>query len=144
MTANLDALVAFFEALTPADVERFDTFYAEDAHFVDPFNDVQGVPAIAAIFRHMFEQLGDPRFVVTERFVQDDRAVLIWSLRCRLGGRWVEIPGASHLCFGADGRVRVHRDFWDAASGVYARLPLIGGLMRCARHRLSAPQPGRR
>lgn len=142
MKPSLDALVTFFEALTPADIERFDAFYAPDAHFVDPFNDVRGVAAIAAIFRHMFEQLDAPRFVVTERFEQAGQAVLIWSLHCRLGGRPVDIPGASHLRFADDGRVRAHRDFWDAASGVYEKLPLLGGVMRCARRRLRAPQSG--
>lgn len=139
MSAYLDALVAFFEALSPADVERFDRFYTPDAHFVDPFNEVRGVPAIAAIFRHMFAQLDEPRFVVSGRFEQAGQAVLLWSLHCRLAGRAVEIPGASHLRFADDGRVCAHRDFWDAASGVYEHLPLLGGLMRCARHRLSAP-----
>lgn len=137
---TLDALVHFYETLTPETVADFDTFYAADAHFVDPFNDVRGVAAIQAIFRHMFTQLEAPRFAVTERFVRRTQVVLIWDLHCRLAGQPVTITGASHLRLDAAGRVCMHRDFWDAASEVYEKLPLIGGLMRCARRRLSAPQ----
>ncbi|KAA3654956.1 MAG: nuclear transport factor 2 family protein [Proteobacteria bacterium] len=137
---TLDALVHFYETLTPEAVADFDAFYAPDAHFVDPFNDVRGVPAIQAIFRHMFTQLETPRFEVTERFVRRTQAVLIWTLHCRLAGQGVAITGASHVRFDAGGRVVEHRDFWDAASEVYEKLPWVGALMRCARRRLSAPQ----
>ncbi len=137
---TLDALVRFYETLTPSDVDGFAAFYAEDAHFVDPFNDVRGVDAIKNIFSHMFEQLGAPRFVVIERFERDGQAMLIWALQCRLAGRAVEIVGSSHLRFDAAGRVTEHRDFWDAAGGVYERFPLLGGMMRWLRRRLVAPQ----
>ncbi|TVO63250.1 nuclear transport factor 2 family protein [Denitromonas ohlonensis] len=137
---TLDSLVRFYETLTPTKVDGFAAFYAEDAHFVDPFNDVHGIDAIKSIFSHMFEQLGTPRFVVTERFERGDQAMLIWALHCRLAGRDVEIIGASHLRFDASGRVTEHRDFWDAAGGVYEELPLMGALMRWLRRRLAAPQ----
>ena len=46
------------------------------------------------------------------------------------------IHGASHLRFGADGRVVVHRDYWDAAEELYEKLPLVGALMRWLKRRL--------
>ncbi|MCB1959444.1 MAG: nuclear transport factor 2 family protein [Rhodocyclaceae bacterium] len=138
---NIDALVAFYERLQPEDIGRFGEFYAPDARFVDPFNDVVGVEAIAAIFRHMFEHLGAPRFVVTERFVASEQAVLVWTLHCRIGQRSIAIEGASHLHWGSDGRVSCHRDFWDAARGVYEHLPALGFVIRALRRRMSASVP---
>ena len=38
--------------------------------------------------------------------------------------------GASALRFAADGRVTYHRDYWDAAGELYAKLPLVGPLLR--------------
>jgi steroid delta-isomerase len=32
--------------------------------------------------------------------------------------------------FGPDGRVTYHRDYWDAAGELYAKLPVVGPLMR--------------
>ena len=59
---QLDALLAFYENLTPAELGRFREFYSEDAVFKDPFNEVCGVAAIERIFAHMFRQVQSPRF----------------------------------------------------------------------------------
>lgn len=67
-------LAQLYEQLTPAQLSLLGDYYAPDARFKDPFNDVRGVPAIRAIFAHMFENLEQPRFIVTQRLVQDDRA----------------------------------------------------------------------
>jgi len=46
---NLDALIDFYQTLTPASVSRFGDFYAEDAYFKDPFNEVRGLKPIAEV-----------------------------------------------------------------------------------------------
>ena len=63
---RVQRVIAAFEALAPGDLDRLGEFYAEDARFKDPFNDVQGLPAVRAVFEHMFVALEAPRFVVTE------------------------------------------------------------------------------
>lgn len=128
----------FFETISPDSVARIGEIYAPDAYFKDPFNEVRGVPAIARIFAHMFEQVGAPRFVVREAVAQGDDAFLVWDFLFRaprLGRGEQLIRGASHLKFGADGRVTHHRDYWDAAEELYEKLPLLGGLMRFAKRR---------
>ena len=50
-------VVQFYETLAPHGVARIKDFYCADALFKDPFNEVQGVDAIAAIFSHMFDAL---------------------------------------------------------------------------------------
>ena len=139
---TLDRLVAFYENLTPPAVERFAEFYTVDAYFKDPFNEVRGVSAIAGIFAHMFDTLQEPRFVVTERLIQERQAFLAWEFRFRLR-RWRPgseqcIRGASLLRFDAQGLVCQHRDYWDAAEELYEKLPLLGILMRWLRNAGSA------
>jgi steroid delta-isomerase len=46
------------------------------------------------------------------------------------------IHGATHLKFDAAGRIAYHRDYWDAAEELYAKLPLIGPVMRWLRRRM--------
>ncbi|WP_348691263.1 nuclear transport factor 2 family protein, partial [Acidovorax soli] len=72
-------VAAFFEQLSLADIAAIGQLYAPDARFKDPFNEVQGVPAIQAIFAHMFEALEQPRFVVTGRVVQGQQCFLTWD-----------------------------------------------------------------
>ncbi len=39
---------------------------------------------------------------------------------------------------GADGRIQRHRDYWDTAEEVYAKLPVLGALVRWLRRKASA------
>ncbi len=131
-------VIALFESLAPADLARLGAFYTEDATFKDPFNEVRGVPAIRAIFEHMFVNLDEPRFVILDAVVQNDQCFLIWdfTFRMRRFKRALQtIRGASHLQLAADGRVQMHRDYWDAAEELYEKLPVIGALMRWLRRR---------
>mgnify|MGYP000943610196 FL=1 len=142
-TTTVDALVAFFEGLCLDTVVRFPEYYADDAYFKDPFNEVRCVAPIQRIFTHMFGQVDEPRFVVLERVVADNGALLVWELHYRLkGSRKTAAPqvirGASHLRFDSIGKVSWHRDYWDAAEELYARLPGIGCLMRLRKRKLAA------
>ena len=139
IAANVQALVRFFEQLQPQDVPRLGQFYAPDARFKDPFNEVQGVRAIEGIFTHMFEALQSPRFVVTQRIVQERQCFLIWDFHFRFKrfdtSTEQTIRGASHLLFNPQGQVSLHRDYWDAAEELYEKLPVVGGLMRWLKKR---------
>lgn len=124
----------YFEQLQPADIARLGQYYAADARFKDPFNDVCGVPAIAQIFSHMFESLDQPRFVVTQQLQQGSDAFLSWDFTFRFKNFRRDqlqcIQGATHLKLDDAGLVTLHRDYWDAAEELYEKLPLVGGLMR--------------
>ena len=141
------ALIDWFEHLSPQTIDRIPQFYAADAEFKDPFNEVRGTDAIAHIFRHMFTQVDEPRFVIGSRFsgVDDDGdeggVMLLWDFHFRTRGRRPQaicVRGTSHLRFDAAGKVVLHRDYWDAAEELYAKLPLLGGLMRGLQRRARA------
>lgn len=138
--SDIDTLVRWFETLEPASVERIGEFYAADAFFKDPFNEVRGVEGIGRIFAHMFDQVVDPRFRITERIIAANGAMLTWdfTFRFKPGSGIVTVRGASHLRFDSQGRIEFHRDYWDVAEELYSKLPLIGALMRLLRRRLSA------
>jgi len=134
-TSNLDRLIAFYHELSPENVGRFPEFYSVDAYFKDPFNEVRGVAAIQRIFRHMFQQVERPCFVVTERAASASGVMLIWEFyyRVRLWGRGeIQVMrGVSHLKFADNGKVIYHRDYWDAAEELYMKIPFVGRLMKC-------------
>jgi len=139
--ARVARVVDFFEQLKPADLADLPQVYSADARFKDPFNEVQGLAAIRAIFEHMFATLGEPRFVVHDILVQGEQAFLSWDFHFRaprLGPGLQTIRGATHLRMAVDGRVAVHRDYWDAAEELYEKLPVLGALMRWLRRRAAA------
>ena len=138
-------VVQFFETLGPHDVVRLKDFYCSDALFKDPFNEVEGVDAIAPIFSHMFDALIQPRFVITHTVQQGEQCFVTWNflfaMRQFQPNTTQTIRGASHLVFRfEDGawRVAVHRDYWDAAEELYEKLPVVGTLMRWLKKRANS------
>lgn len=134
LSAELARVVDFFENIDVAAVARLDQIYADHAWFKDPFNEVRGIEPIRRIFGHMFIQVLQPRFAVTEALQQGSQAFLTWEFTFRMKRfdthSTQTIRGASHLRFAADGRVEMHRDYWDAAEELYEKLPFVGALMR--------------
>jgi hypothetical protein len=141
MNDPVQDIVVFFETLTPASVAHCGDIYAADAHFKDPFHSVHGVPAIQAIYQHMFTALQAPRFVVRERITQGGQCFLTWDFHFRFKnnppGVAHTIHGGSHLRLDASGRITLHRDYWDAAEELYEKLPVVGGLMRWLKRKAS-------
>ena len=137
---DLERLVAFFESLTPGSARDIGTFYAEDAYFRDPFNEVRGIAGITRIFEHMFAQVHEPRFRITDRLRAEGGAFLAWdfTFRFKPGAALVTVRGASHLRFDESGKVSYHCDYWDVAGELYEKVPVLGALLRLLRRRLSA------
>lgn len=142
MKNTIDSIVHAFEQLTPESVERLDTLYAAHARFKDPFNDVRGLAEIQRIFRHMYVNLESPRFTITHRIVDGHQCFLTWEFRFRFRrfhqGVEQVVLGGSHLMLNPDGRIILHRDYWDAAEELYEKIPYLGGLMRWLKKRANA------
>ena len=138
--AATERVRAFYERLQPADVDRLADVYAPDAYFRDPFNEVRGIAEVRRIFSQMFEHLDDCRFTFRDVVVDEGGALLTWDMTFRIRRLKPQelrtIHGATHLKFDASGRIAYHRDYWDAAEELYAKLPLIGPVMRWLRRRL--------
>jgi len=136
-----EPLLAWYATLSPDTVGRAGQFYAAGAQFRDPFNDVRGVAAIEAVFQHMFVHTEQPRFIIGERVAQGDQLFVTWLFVFRLRGAPYQISGGSHLRFNEDGLVVMHRDYWDAAEELLAKLPLVGAPIRWLRGRFRVPLP---
>jgi hypothetical protein len=142
LSATVQRVVAYFEALTPQSVADLAALYDPQARFKDPFKDVRGLPAIAHIFAHMFVALEAPRFIITGQIVQGQQCFLTWEFRFKFKNYRPEteqvILGGSHLQFSDQGLITLHRDYWDAAEELYEKLPVVGSLMRWLKTRANS------
>jgi limonene-1,2-epoxide hydrolase len=138
--AAVQRVRSFYERLAPPDLDRLPEIYAPHAYFRDPFNEVRGLPEIRRIFAQMFEHLDDCRFAFLDEVVDEGGALLTWDMTFRIRrlkpAEVRTIHGATHLKFDAAGRIAYHRDYWDAADELYAKLPVIGPVMRWLKRRL--------
>ena len=137
----IDRFVDYFEGLTHEDVARIGDYYTSDVHFVDPFSDFRGLGTLAGIFNGMFTKMRDYRLEVHEHgMISDDTGFIRWTMSGyvkQLGkDPWI-VEGSSLVRFNEDGLVREHIDYWDAASQMYERLPVIGWVLRKIRQKLA-------
>lgn len=141
-SARVQRTIDFFSQLQASDVAHIGTHYTSDALFKDPFNEVHGHAAIERIFQHMFAALHGPRFVITDCIEQGEQCFLVWEFRFRMKRFDTQteqvIRGGSHLKYATDGRIALHRDYWDAAEELYEKLPGLGSLMRWLKRRANS------
>lgn len=139
VSARAQAIALWFEAMNEASLVSLDQIYAADARFCDPFNDVRGVSAIAAIYGHMFENLTAPRFVITDIIEQDQRIFMAWQFLFQWRSQSFDIPGGTRFRLDNNGLVVDHQDYWDVAQGLYEKLPVLGWLLKRLRQRMATP-----
>lgn len=137
IVAAAERYIALCEGMTPGDLDRLEEFCAPDVHFRDPFNEVTGVAAYRRVLAKMFRDVGQPEFRVTGHAVAEQVCYLRWHFAFRrANGRTLRILGMSEVHFSAEGLVTAHFDYWDA-SPVYETVPLLRGLVRMVKRRLS-------
>lgn len=135
------AYAKFYETLSPATtLEEYGVFFDSHSKFSDPFQSVVGLRAIHNIFVDMYAKLHEPHFVVDEIVASSDVAYLKWRFVFALESHKEpqSFCGLSRVVFSPSAKVKSHEDFWDAASNVYEKIPLLGSLLRFIKRKLHA------
>ena len=140
--AALARLEAYFAAMTVASVrDQTATVYAPEAWLYDNLAIVSGAPAIEKYFA---KAAADVRALSVE-FLQTTQDGPDYFVRWRMSveadalndGQPMVSYGVTQFRFDGQGRVLVHRDFWDAATGLYEYIPGLGGMIHSLRSRLA-------
>ena len=129
----MQRIINFYQQLQPESLANINQLYASNAQFKDPFNDVQGLEPITAIFRHMFAVLHEPRFTIQTAISESDQAFITWvfSFRYKRAAKSLQtIQGGTHIIFDETQRIQLHQDYWDPAEQLYEKWPVLGILMR--------------
>lgn len=130
----------YLETLTAETVPQIADLVASDVRFIDPFHDVSGAQAMQRVFAAIFVSLKNVRFTVIDRAWSGNAWYLRWRFEGdrRQGGQMFEFDGMSEIYFNDEGRVRLYRDHWDAASGFYEKLPVLGIVLRWLRRKVAS------
>jgi len=115
---------------------------AEGVAFHDPFNDTVGKAALRQVFVEMLKRARSPRTELLALYGGRRMWIVKWRHTASLpviGA--VDVSGLSELTLDDAGLVQSHIEYWDAGAVIYGRLPLVGGLVRAVRWRLSARSP---
>ncbi|MFQ2291456.1 nuclear transport factor 2 family protein [Aeromonas enteropelogenes] len=142
MDEPLARFVALYQQLDRQQLHRLSEVYAEEVIFIDPAHRIEGLAALSDYFAALYQRLAYCHFVITSQQQQGRQAWLGWTMtfshpRLR-GGKPVTVEGATRLEFDEEGKVCLHRDYFDLGAMLYEQLPLLGSLVRTIKGRLGA------
>jgi hypothetical protein len=102
--------------------------------------EVRGADAIDSYFRKTLEMATLVRVSFRDAAVSGENYYFRWVMDVQApklnGGNTIRSIGMTHVLFDEDGRVAMHQDYWDAASGLFEHLPLFGSAMTWVKARL--------
>ncbi len=142
MTEPLSRFIALYQQLNLQQVHRLTEVYADEVIFIDPAHRIEGLTALGDYFAALYQRLAYCRFEIISQQHEGAQAWLSWVMTFshpRLAaGQPIRVEGATRLEFDAEGKVRVHRDYFDLGALLYEQLPLLGPLVRVIKGRLGS------
>ena len=130
-----DRLRELFEKVGPGREDVLDELrplYADDVHFQDPMQSIDGRDAFLATNRRLLSRARALSFTIAPPVGTDEEFFLTWTMRfAPLVGPTFEVEGVSHLR-ARDGAIVLHRDYWDMAGLLASGVPGGAWLLRSA------------
>jgi hypothetical protein len=135
----------YFAGMTPASVrEQTATVYAPQGYLNDTLVGIEGADRIAAYFGHTVERARVLRVDFLERAPVGTDWYVRWRMTVAVdalnGGKEVVTYGVTQFRFDSEGRVLIHKDFWDSGTGLYEQIPGLGAAVRRVRGAVEAGQ----
>ncbi len=142
MTEPLSRFIALYQQLNLQQLHRLPEVYADEVIFIDPAHRIEGLAALGDYFAALYQRLAYCRFEIISQQHEGAQAWLSWVMTFshpRLAaGQPIRVEGATRLEFDAEGKVRVHRDYFDLGALLYEQLPLLGPMVRVIKGRLGS------
>lgn len=135
---NTNELFVWYESLSKSSLKDINNYYAANAYFKDPFNELVGIEGITKIYLDMFEKLENPRFVFIDKIIKDDQMFLTWDFIFRVKGKEYRIHGSSHLKLNEKLLIIYHRDYWDVGEELLLKIPVIKNIYGALRKKISS------
>jgi len=143
-TAALERFKSFLQGIGDVEYVRENTrkAYAEDAWLDDTLVVHQGAAEIEKYFVKTSETMTSYQVTIDDvaRSGNDYyvRWTMIFAAPALSGGEPCHSVGVSQIRFNPEGKVQLHKDFWDSGQNFYAHLPVVGGAVGFVRKRLEA------
>jgi hypothetical protein len=108
--------------------------YAPGAWFNDTIATEVGIDAIEKYLLKTAEGAEKVSAKINDVAVSGSDCYVRWTMEIRTknlaGGQPIITEGVSQLRFDEQGRIVLHQDFWNPATGIYQHLPLLGPAIR--------------
>ncbi len=113
------------------DFSFIEQHYREDVRFQDPIQQLTGRDAFIEMTRRLMDRCQELRAVVHHAAGSDEVIFLQWTMEMKIGPTpLTPIEGTTKLVLDADGKVALHRDYFDLWGDSLTALPVVGTAYR--------------
>lgn len=139
---SIATIKGFYESFDKETIAQLDDIYADDAVFIDPITQLNGLGEIRAHFEKLGNDLNHCRFEFTNEIVDGNDLQLIWNMHyshpSMKKGDPLTLRGTSFIRIDPDRqKVEYHEDFYDLGAMIYQNVPFLGSIIRHVNKRLS-------
>lgn len=114
--------------------------YAENVYFNDTLKEVRGIDELENYLIESATAVESCHVDIEDVASNNGNYYVRWVMAIRFKrlarGETTRSIGISHLRFDDDGKIVLHQDYWDAASGLFEHIPLIGWGIRKVKARV--------
>jgi SnoaL-like protein len=119
-------------------------FYSEDIQFRDSLHEINGLSKMLSYFEAMYENVPQIKFDFHDEFSKEtdggSSAMITWTMAFQHSklnrGKEITVQGSTHLR-SRDGKVFMHRDYFDAGEMLYEHIPGLALVIRQLKKRLA-------
>lgn len=126
-------IIAWYETLSPQNVENIHLIYSPKVHFKDPFREMHGLGEMREYFGGIFTKFDSLKFTVNRSIVQGPDICLLWTSEFKRPLMTSRVEGVFILHMDEKGLIDQHTDHWDVAAQVYEKIFFLGFFFRLFR-----------
>ncbi len=114
--------------------------YAKDAYFNDTLRELHGSAAIEPYLMRSAQAVDSCTVDIIDVTSNKGEYYFRWVMKINFKrfkrGETQTSIGITHIRFNKDGQVAFHQDYWDAAAGLFEKIPVLGSAIRGIKSRL--------
>ncbi len=134
--------VDFFKELNSDTMDLIDEFYDRYILFRDPLVEIRSREKLKDYYRRLYQNVQEIDFDISYVVQENNNTALAWKMMLRAenfnGNKPVTVDGSSIIKFGgSEGKAIYHRDYFDLGEFVYEGIPVVGGLVRIVKRKMS-------
>lgn len=117
-------MLASFDTEVPS-VSELRKFYADDVLFQDPLQKIHGLAPFREMNVRLLQKLHEMKIEMLESAQTGPNIMFTFAMDLKPTPRAprMRVEGMTHVRLNAEGKISLHRDYWDLAGTVIAMIP---------------------
>jgi limonene-1,2-epoxide hydrolase len=139
MNILVEKFCNYYKEFSQESIPGLDEMYHQNVILQDPFSKLEGLDNVKQHFSQMMQNVSYCRFEIIDVVSNDGQAFITWTMKFahpKLNNHEeIVVDGVSDIKF--DERISYHRDYFDVGAMFYEHVPVVKGVIKMLKKRLT-------